>query len=142
MRLAIVCVGMVLAAFGAEDSWTRVKQLKSGTEVRLFKAGNKAGLIAKFDKADDERAVVIVKNEQKAIGKDKIERLEARPLEGGGLAKSSSTKQNDPAAEVGWPKPQGSATAPGLSSSRSSLSFEGKPAFELVHRRANGKQAQ
>jgi len=133
---------MALAAFGAEDSWTKVKQLKSGTEVRIFKAGDKAGFIAKFDEADDERAVVIVKNEQKAIEKDEVERLEARTLKGGGLAKSSSTKQNDPAAEVGRPKLRGSAPVPGLSSSRSSLSFEGKPAFELVYRRANGKQAQ
>ena len=142
MRLAIVSVGMVLAAFGAEDSWTKVKQLKSGTEVRIFKAGDKAGIIAKFDEADDERAVVVVKNEQKAIAKGEIERLEARPLKGGGMTKSSSTKQNDPAAEVGRPKPRGSAPVPDLSSSGSSLTFDGKPAFELVYRRAIGKQAQ
>ena len=110
--------------------------------MRIFKTGDKTGVVAKFDEADDERAVVVVKDEQKAIAKDEIERLEARPLKGGGVTKTTTTKQTDPAAEVGKPKPRGSAPVPGLASTSSSVNFEGKPAFELIYRRPTGKQAQ
>ena len=139
MKLAIVLVGIVLTAFADDDAWAKVKQLKSGTEVRIFKVGDKAGVAAKFDEADDMRVVVVVKNEQKAIAKDEIEKLEARPSKGGGMRgmtrTESKTVATDPAAEAGRPKPQGSAAAPGLSSTSSGVNFESKPAFELVYRR-------
>ena len=142
MRLVIICVGLALSLFGADDAWTKVKKLKSGTEIRIFKVGEKNGVVAKFYEADDERAVVVVKNEQRAIAKADIERLDARPLKGGGLTKTTKSENIDPAAAAGKPRTPASPAVPALASSATGVSYGGKPDFELVYRRGAPKSAQ
>jgi len=52
---------------GAEDGWAKVRQLKSGAELRIFKKNAKQPLLAKMDEANDENLIVVLKNEQVAI---------------------------------------------------------------------------
>ena len=137
MKMILVGFGLVAMAFATEDAWNKVKELKSGSEVRILKAGSKDAVLGKIDEADDERVVVVVKNTQLAIAKADVVSLEARPLGGSRVKKESRTEKVDPAAELAKskvPVPGASAT-PGLSSSSSSVSFGNKPGFELVYRK-------
>jgi hypothetical protein len=128
---------LILSSVSAEDTWSKVKALKSGTEIRVFQAGAKEPLVGKIDEADDERIVLALKNEQKAVAKADIERLEARPTGGRPVTKTSTVKREDPSAELAKPKVPvpGSSATPALSSSSSSVSFGSKPGFELVYRK-------
>ena len=63
---------------GADSSWTRVKELKSRAELRIYKKGAREPINATFDEANDDRLIVVVKNEQVAIPKEDIDRLDAR----------------------------------------------------------------
>jgi|SRR5215472_8044535 len=56
-----------------------VQNLKSRSELRIYKKGAREPVPAIFDDADSERIVIVVKNEQMAILKEGIDRVEARP---------------------------------------------------------------
>ena len=72
LLLAVVAAAALAAA---PDPWAAVVKLKSGTPIRVLKKGSMQPVIGKFDEADDERVVLVVKNEQVAIPKDQIDRL-------------------------------------------------------------------
>lgn len=88
---------VIAAAFAADDPWIKVESIKSGTEIRVLKRGSTQPVIGKFDEANSEHLVLVVKNEQVAIAKDQVDRLDYRPA-GGRASVSSTTKQEDPAA--------------------------------------------
>ena len=122
------------AVFAAEDSWNKVKDLKSGTELRIYKRGVKQPVMAKFDELNDENLVVATKSEQVAIAKADIDRIDYRPMKSGNkpVVENKTTTSVEP--------PTTSATAPHnaqvpSTSSSSSLSF-GKPEFEVLYRRS------
>lgn len=129
-RIAIffLAVSFLLAA---EDSWTKVGKLKTGTELRIFKKGAKQPVLAKMDEANDERLVVILKNEQVAIPKDDIERIDYRPAQTSRITKESRTVTKDEAPMPGNPQ---STPGPNTSTS-SSVSIGSKPDFETIYRR-------
>ena len=137
MRAILVGFFLILSSFAAEDAWSKVKALKSGTEIRVFQPGIKEPLVGKIDEADEERLVLVVKNEQRAVAKADIERLEARPSGGRPVTKTTTVKSEDPSAELARPKVPvpGSSVTPALSSTSSSVSYGGKPGFELVYRK-------
>ena len=137
MKAILAGFMLILSSAAAEDTWSKVKALKSGTEIRVFQAGTKEPLVGKIDEADDERIVLALKNEQKAVSKSDIERLEARPTGGRPVTKTSTMKREDPSAELARPKVPvpGSSATPALSSSSSSVTFGSKPGFELVYRK-------
>ena len=56
-----------------DDSWLKVKQLKTGTELRVYKKAAKQPVSALFDEATDTNLIVVIKNEQLAIPKDDID---------------------------------------------------------------------
>ena len=138
MRAILVGFFLILCSFAAEDAWSKVKALKSGTEIRVFQAGIKEPLIGEIDEADEERLVLVVKNELKAVSKADIERLEAKPSGGRPVTKTRTVKNEDPSAQLAKPKVPvpGSAATPALSSASSSVSYGGKPGFELVYRKS------
>jgi hypothetical protein len=117
---------------GADDPWTKVRDLKSGTEVRIFKKGGKQPLTGKIDEANAERIVVVLKNEQTAIAKEEIDRLDYRPS-GSRVKPTSQTKVEDPKADKPPVGPPGMAR-PGMSSS-AGMSVGSKPDFETIYRR-------
>lgn len=128
-----------LVAVGADDPWAKLKELKTGTELRVYKKGAAQPLLVKMDELTDDNLVVINKNEQSAIARDEIDRVDYRPSGKSRVIKESTTKVNDgvgdPRAVIPSPRP----AAPGPSTSTSStLSLGSKPDFETIYRRPAG----
>jgi hypothetical protein len=114
-----------LVAFAAGDEWTKVRSLKTGAELRVYKKGSVQPVLAQMDELTDENLVVIVKKTQMAIPKDQIDRIDARPSSGG-VTKETTTKQT-----VDADGKENTSTSTGYS-------FGGKPNFETVYRRPPG----
>jgi hypothetical protein len=133
--LLLVLAGAV--AFGASDEWAKVKALKTGAEIRVFKKGSMQPVLSQMDELTDDNLIVIVKKTQTAIPKDQIDRIDARPMGGSRVTKETTTKETPPdskaAAEAGSAGPAGPTT-----STTTSVSFGGKPDFETVYRRPVG----
>jgi hypothetical protein len=123
---------LAACAFAAEDAWEKVKALKGGTEVRIVKKGSSQPVTAKFDELHDESLVVVVKNEQIAIPRADVVRIDARPQGGSRLNTETKSKQTDPD-----PRPPAGmghgAAVPGQSTS-SNVSIGSKPDFETIYR--------
>ena len=132
MRGLLLFILAGLVAFGAEDEWAKVKALKTGADIRVFKKGSMQPVLAQMDELTDDNLIVIVKKTQTAIPKDQIDRIDARP--GGG---SRVTKENPPdskaQADAGTAGPAGPST-----STSTSVSMGGRPDFETVYRRPIG----
>jgi hypothetical protein len=134
LRCFLVLCSAALA-FGADDPWSKVKALKSGTEIRIYKRGTTAPLTGKVDEVRDDSIAVVLKNEQVSIDKDSIDRLDARPSQSPRRMTSdtkSKAEPPDPRPPVGM---NHGAPVPGTSSS-TSVSFGSKADFENVYRRA------
>jgi len=137
LRIAVFLLA-AMAASGAEDSWAKVRSVKSGAELRIYKKGATQPLLAKMDEAGDESLIVVIKNKQVAIPKDEIDRIDSRPPQSG----SRVTKEKKETVEVDpRAKPPGPFEGPGPSgpttttSSSSGLTFHPKPNFETIYRR-------
>jgi hypothetical protein len=135
LRSTLLIVPAVLA-FAADDPWAKVRELRSGTEVRIFRRAAKQPTLAKFDEVTTDNLVVVIKNEQTAIPKDDIDRLDARPSTGSRVkpeSKVTSKSPGDPDATRSGPP----SAYPGSSTSSStSLNIGGKPDFETIYRRS------
>ena len=132
MRLLIVFV-MALTAFAADNSWTKLSDLKTGTDLRVYRTGNKPPVLATFADVNDENLIVLVKNTETAIPKDDIERIDARGKPGKPTV-TTETRSSDEPPTVGAPNIH---QQEGLSNnSSSSVSFGGgKGDFQTVYRR-------
>lgn len=134
LLLALCCGAALLHA--ADDPWAKVKAIKSGTELRVFKKGATQPLLVKMDEATDERLVFVNKNEQTSLAKEDIDRLDARPSSKRAVTKevreTSSDSNADPRSAIPGPQPN----RPGVTSSTSTnYVMGGKPDFETVYRR-------
>jgi hypothetical protein len=121
--LLLILAGAV--AFGADDEWAKVKALKTGAEIRVFKKGSTQPVSALMDELTDENLIVVVKKTQTAIPKDQIDRIDARPA-GGRVTKETTTKESSTPGQVA--EPPGSSTS-------TSVNFGSKPDFQTVYRR-------
>ena len=139
---AILCVLTAVSfGFGADvktdDQWNKVKELKSGTEIRIFKKGAAQPILAKAGDATDDKLIVVLKNEETAIDKKDIDRLDARPAAGKRAKVTSTATMNEPTVQPvdgvrpeNYPKPS--------SSYSSGISMGSKPDFETVYQRRTG----
>jgi hypothetical protein len=123
MRTLFLFLLAALVVFGAGDDWTKVKSLKSGAELRVYKKGSMQPVMAQMGELNDENLIVIVKKTETAIPKDQIDRIDARPSSGSRMTKETTAKDG-----VG---PDGSPT----SSVSTNYSTGSKPDFEMVYRR-------
>jgi len=118
--------------FAADDPWKKVQDLKSGTELQVYREGAAKPLDATLDEARDDVLVVVVKKEQTAIPKAEINRIDYRP---GKRAVTRETKQTTGTAGAGAP-PAGMDHGPDVPgngwSSNVSVS---KPGFENIYMR-------
>ncbi len=133
MRFLLLAALTAVVAFGADEAWKKVTQLKSGGDVRVFKKGSRQPVVAKMDEADEDRLLVATKNEQLSIAKEDIERIDYRaPASSKGPTKRTRTTQSDPEP----PRPGMPNVTPGPSTS-SSTDYEwgSKGEFETVYRR-------
>jgi hypothetical protein len=128
-------------AFGADDPWAKVRELKTGAELQVYKRGSAQALAVKMDELTDDNLVVINKKAQMAIRRDEIERIDARPT---GRTRTvnepKTTEKNaatDPRSTIPGPNsPPGAMTSPSTGVS-SGVTWT-KPGFETVYRRTAG----
>ncbi len=123
MRVLFVLLLTSLAAFAAADDWAKVKAIKTGAELRIYKKGSPQPISAQMADLTDDNLIVLIKKTESAIPRDQIERIDARPLGGRPVTKESGTKDTI-----------GADGSPATSSS-SGYSFGSKPDFETVYRR-------
>lgn len=124
-----------LAALAADNPWDKVRELKTGTELRVYKKGGKPPLVATMGDSTDDRLIVVVKNEEVAIDKDDIDRIDYRPTKASRVTKETKTTITDTTQSTGvGPAPQGSRSGPSASTT-TSYSVGSKPDFETLYRR-------
>jgi hypothetical protein len=125
----------VFTLLAADDPWAAVQNLKGRSELRIYKKGSREPFLATFDEANSERILIVVKNQQMAIAKEDVDRLDARlPARSDRkVTKESSVKTTDPDYT---PHPPGGSNVPGESYSTGlSVGGSGKPDFQTVYRR-------
>ncbi|RPJ19744.1 MAG: hypothetical protein EHM35_20320 [Planctomycetaceae bacterium] len=130
-RLALLLL-TAMAALAAEDSWVQVQELKSGTDLRIYRVNVKEPLLAKFDQASDESLIVIIKNGQVSIPKEQIDRLDCRRTPPNRLVKETRTDRKiaRKGAEIS------NNTIPGATTSvKTRLEIPSKSAFEKIYNR-------
>jgi len=122
MRGLLLLMLAGLVAYGADDDWAKVKALKTGAELQVYKRGSTQPIAAQMDELTDENLVVIVKKAQTAIPREQIDRIDARP------ARKRVTKETTTKQTVDPDGTQNTSTSTGYS-------FGSKPNFETVYRR-------
>jgi hypothetical protein len=137
MLRGILLLIPVLAALAADadDPWKKVRDLKTGTDVRIIKAGAAAPVIAKFAELTDSNLVVIVKNEQVAIPRDKVARIDSRPQRGHLTTETKAGTASDGPMRA---KPNPPSGVPSSSTSYSTgVAISDKVGFETIYQRAS-----
>ena len=133
-NLAVLFLSCLVAASAADDPWQKVRDLKTGTELRVFRNGKPQPLLVKLDEATTDNLVVIQKNQQVAIPKEEIDRIDYRPT--GGRRVTTETKSTTDSHDAQPPRPAAGSPTPGPSQSTSSnVSVGSKPDFETIYRR-------
>jgi len=132
-RISLFVLG-TLAAFADDNPWGKVRDLKSGTELRIYKKGGTTPILALMDDATDDRLMVVVKNEQLTIAKDDINRIDFRPQRSSRVLKDTKTTTDNAGQTSVGPVPKGTNTGPGTTTT-TSLSVGSKPDFETIYRR-------
>ena len=133
---ALLLILFAFSAVAAEDAWMKVQALKSGTELKIYQRGKSQPLMANFDEATEDKLLVATKNEQRAIAKEDIDRIDSRsPRTGSRVTRETRTKTTDPVSQQPLAGVPSAANVPTQSQS-SSVSFgSGKADFETVYRR-------
>ena len=135
MRYLLFLLSAASLFAAADDPWTKVKDLKSGAEIRILKRGAAKPIEGKLDEVRDDAVVIVLKNEQISVAKSDIDRLDARP-KGSRIVKTGEAKTTDP--DTTPPVGMGhGANVPGTSYS-SGLSIGSKPDYETVYHRPLG----
>jgi hypothetical protein len=134
--ILILCAGAL--AYGADDPWAKVKELKIGAELQVYKRGSSQPLTVKMDELTDDNLVVISKSAQTAIPREEIDRIDARssgrtrtPTEVKGTEKNAAT---DPRSTIPGPNAPPGAMAHPSTGVSSGVTWT-KPGFETVYRR-------
>jgi hypothetical protein len=130
-RLVFVLLGASVA-FAADDPWAKVKELKSGTELRVYKKGTAQPILARSADVTEDNLIVVVKDEEIAIAKDLVDRIDQRPNKGSRITKETTSKRTDPDP---IPGPPGRGPAVAGTSTSSSVGIGSKPDFELLYKR-------
>jgi hypothetical protein len=127
--------------FGADDPWAKVKALKTGTELRVYKRGSVQPLTVKMDELTDEDLVVISKNSQTAIPRDQIDRIEARPAGKTRTTTDTVTAEKnaatDPRSNIPGPNQPPGAVHAATTTASSGVNWT-TPGYEMVYRRTAG----
>jgi hypothetical protein len=137
--ILILCAAAV--AFGADDPWAKVKELKTGAELRVYKKGVLQPLNVKMDELTDESLVVLNKNTQIAIPRDQIERIDARPSgRTRTMTNTQTAEQNaatDPRSTIPGPNQPPGAIHAASTTTSSGVTWT-KQDFETIYRKTAG----
>lgn len=128
------CFALLAAA--PEDDWSKVIALKSGAEVRVLRKGKPKPVEGWMDEAREDALILVIRNEQVAIPKEEVERVEARPSK----SRVTKTESVDTRPSYEAPATPNRPVRPGgPSGSASSGVSIGKADFELIYRRKPSK---
>jgi hypothetical protein len=92
MRTLFLILLAALVVLGPGDEWVKVKALKMGAELRVYKKGSTQALSALMVEITDENLIVMIKKTETAIPKDQIDRIDARSSGGSRATKETTTK--------------------------------------------------
>jgi hypothetical protein len=142
LKTTILLCAAAALAIGADDPWAKVKELKTGAELRVYKRGATQPLSVKMDELTDENLVVISKSEQVAIPRDQIERIDSRPAGRTRTTTDTATAEKnaatDPRSNIPGPNsPPGAMHAPSTTTS-SGVTWTSQPFETIYHRTAGG----
>ena len=134
MRGLVIVLLAAVTAFAADEPWTKVRDLKSGTELRIFKKGGMHPILAKMEQANPDSLIIVLKNEELAIPKDQIDRIDYRPLKTGGrVTKETRSTVETADAKTAAESPN---NVPGeTTSSSTNYVFNSQPDFQTIYRR-------
>jgi len=122
-----------VTAFAADDAWTKVRELKSGTELRIFKKGGLHPIIAKMEEANPDSLIIVDKNTELAIPRDQIDRIDYRPAKTSRITKETRDTVQGPDAATAAASPN---NVPGeTSSSSASYTIGAQPDYQTIYRR-------
>jgi hypothetical protein len=128
-------------AFGANDPWAKVKELKTGAELHVYKRGSVQPLNVKMDELTDENLVVINKSAQMAIPRDQIERIDARASgRTRTMTDTQTAEQNaatDPRSAIPGPNQPPGAVHAATTTTASGVTWT-KQEFETIYRKTAG----
>jgi hypothetical protein len=133
-RIALLV--LAVAAFAAEDPWDKVRALKPGSEIRIYKSGARQPFVGKLDEVKADSVIVSSKTEQTSFAKENILRIDARGGSSGKPTVTRETKMDRNSIPETRPQPGPRNTPlPGGPSGSSStgISFGGKGEFETVY---------
>ena len=136
--LGFLATLVVSFAQKSADPWSKVEELKGGTDLRIYKAGSSQPLAASFADLNDDNLIVVIRNTETAIPKSSIDRIEARAKGGGRMHSETRESETPPDQSASNPREQ---TGPGTSSS-TNLSFGSKGDFQIVYRRTAAATAK
>ncbi|HYO81974.1 MAG TPA: hypothetical protein VES20_11260 [Bryobacteraceae bacterium] len=140
LKLIAIAVCTTFACMAAEEPWTKVEKLQSGQELRVTTTGAAKPLEARFAELTGDRVVVVEKDTQRAIPRDQIERIDARPAKAKARIKSE-TKVEQGQLGTGLTPGDRNTSRPAQNTS-SGFSIEGKAGFENVYQRRSVRPAQ
>jgi hypothetical protein len=137
--ILILCAAAL--AFGADDPWAKVKELKTGAELHVYKRGVLQPLNVKMNELTDDNLVVVSKNTQMAIPRDQIERIDARPSGRTRTVTNTGTaEQNaatDPRSAIPGPNQPPGAVHASTTTTASGVTWT-KQDFETIYRKTAG----
>ncbi len=140
MRILSFFLGTcLLVAEGPDADWRKVMALTRGTEVRIAVQGTKAPLEAKLDTVNDEAIVVVLRNEQRSILVEEIERLDFRNVSKTKKLTTDSKVSTDDTSANPIPPGQrlpGQSAVPRNMSSGTSVMLPSKAPWEPLYKRA------
>ncbi len=122
MRSLFLLLLATLVAFCADDDWAKVKNVKTGAELRIYKKGSAQPIVAQMGELSDDNLIVLIKKTESAIPRDQIDRIDARPVT------KRVTRETSDKTSLG-------SDGQVNSSSSGGYSFGSKPDFETVFRR-------
>jgi hypothetical protein len=137
LKMVIIWCAAALV-FGADDPWAKVKELKTGAELHVYRRGAVEPLAVKMDELTERNLLVINKSAQTAIPRNEIERIDARLTPGTRtVSDTKATEKNaatDPRSTIPGPNsPPGAMHSPSTGVSNG-VTWT-KPGFETVYRR-------
>lgn len=140
MKWLLLVTGLCLAADPVDSDWRKVMELTRGTEVRIAVAGKKSPVEAKVDSINEEAIVIVLKDEQRSILVEEIERLDYRNLERTKkLTKESRVSTDDTSANPIPPGQRlpGQSAVPRNMSSTNTVTLPSKAPWEPLYKRAS-----
>jgi hypothetical protein len=134
MRALAIVLLAAATAFAADDPWTKVRDLKSGTELRIFKKGGLHPIQAKMEQTNPDSLIIVVKNEELAIPRDQIDRIDYRPLRSGGRV-TKETRESVEAADAKTAAESPNNIPTESTSASTAYIINPQPEFQTIYRR-------